>query len=109
MGGDWGRENEINSHRYRADSGFSGEQLNEHGFLVDIYDLRRRLEAAVAYFDEKVLNELPELGSQNPSLENLCRIFYEKFRTDFKAPNITALTVRIWEDKIAWASLTSEA
>jgi 6-pyruvoyl-tetrahydropterin synthase len=45
VGGDWGRENELNSHRYEIEARYEGPSLDEHGFLVDIDAVGTALDA----------------------------------------------------------------
>ena len=106
-GGDWGRENERHSHHYRMEVQLEGPALDEHGFLVDIVDVEVRLEEHVAYFRDRMLNELPEFAGLNPSIEHFARIICEDLLNHIKAP-LRAITVRIWEDDIAWAAYRKE-
>jgi 6-pyruvoyltetrahydropterin/6-carboxytetrahydropterin synthase len=104
IGGDWGPENEWHSHHYRVEAQLHGAALDRHGYLVDIVDIERHLEALVAYYRDKTLNELPEFADLNPSIEHFARIFGEAFSGRVKAANISAITVKIWENEIAWAA-----
>jgi len=106
-GGDWGKENERHSHHYQMEVQLEGPALDEHGFLVDIVDVEARLEEHVAYFRDRTLNELPEFAGLNPSIEHFARIICEDLLHHIKAP-LHAITVRIWEDDIAWAAYRKE-
>jgi 6-pyruvoyltetrahydropterin/6-carboxytetrahydropterin synthase len=103
IGGDWGSENELHSHHYRLELRLEGNQLDQHGYLVDIVDLERILEAQVDAYRERTLNALPAFEDLNPSIEHFCRILCLAIDAQLKAPNITALEVRLWENEIAWA------
>lgn len=104
IGGDWGAENEMHSHHYQIELQLHGESLDEHGYLVDIVDIERILEALVDHYREAVLNEQAEFQGLNPSLEHFCRIIAQSLSAHIRAPNVRALTVRLWENQIAWAS-----
>lgn len=104
VGGDWGPENERHSHHYQVEVQLKGEALDEHGYLVDIVDIEAGLEALVAYYRDRTLNELPEFRGLNPSIEHFARIFYGQMTERIKAPNIKALQVKLWETGIAWAA-----
>lgn len=104
IGGDWGPENFPNSHHYVLELQLSGETLDQHGYLVDIVEVERHLDETVAYYREKMLNDLPEFAGLNPSIEHFARILAEQFNAKLRAENITALTVRLWENEIAWVS-----
>ena len=79
-------------------------QLDRHGYIVDIVDLETNLEELVGYFKDQTLNELAEFKGLNPSIEHFCRIFLEAVAGKIKATNLNALTVKIWENEIAWTS-----
>jgi len=106
IGGDWGPENFPNSHHYVLELQLSGETLDQHGYLVDIVEVERYLDETVAYYREKMLNDLPEFQGLNPSIEHFARIVAGQLNARIRAENITTLTVRIWENEIAWVSYT---
>lgn len=104
IGGDWGAENDWHSHHYAVEVRLEGETLDHHGYLVDIVDIERHLEALVARYRDKTLNELPEFAGLNPSIEHFSRLFCEALSTRIDAPTISTVTIKIWENDIAWAS-----
>lgn len=104
IGGDWGPENEWHSHHYYVEVQLEGAELDQHGYLVDIVDIEANLEALVAYFKDKTLNDLPEFAGLNPSIEHFSRIFCLAMVERITAPNIQTITIKIWENEIAWAS-----
>ncbi len=108
FGGDWGAENQRHSHHYRIEVLLDGTELDQHGYLVDIVDIETQLEALVAYYRDNILNELPEFKGLNPSIEHLSRIFCDSFSERISAPNIKTVTVKIWENEIAWAAYRRE-
>jgi len=103
-GGDWGAENLPHSHHYLLEVQLEGSQLDRHGYLVDIVDIERRLAESVAYFRDRMLNELPEFAGLNPSIEHFARILAERLAAGLAAPNLSALRTVVWENEIAWAS-----
>ena len=104
IGGDWGPENQLHSHHYRVEVILEALQLDRHGYIVDIVDLETNLEELVGYFKDQTLNELAEFKGLNTSIEHFCRIFLEAVAGKIKANNLNALTVKIWENEIAWTS-----
>jgi len=108
IGGDWGPENEWHSHHYRLEFQLEGAELDRHGYLVDIVHVEELLEGLVARYRDKTLNELPEFDGLNPSIEHFCRIVANSFAENLHAANINAVTARIWENEIAWASYRVE-
>jgi 6-pyruvoyltetrahydropterin/6-carboxytetrahydropterin synthase len=108
IGGDWGPENDWHSHHYRVEVQLEGATLDEHGYLVDIVDIEYHLEALVAHYRDKTLNELPEFAGRNPSIEHFARILGQALSERIQAANLSAVTVKIWENEIAWASYRQE-
>ncbi|MGC8603578.1 MAG: 6-pyruvoyl trahydropterin synthase family protein [Desulfomonilaceae bacterium] len=108
FGGDWGPENHIHSHHYRIEAQLEGNDLDQHGYLVDIVEIDNLLDGLVARYRDSALNELPEFSGLNPSIEHFSRIFCEKIWSGITAPNIRAVTIRIWENDIAWAGYRRE-
>jgi len=108
VGGDWGAENQRHTHRYRVEVMLEGARLDEHGYLVDLVDLEDQLQSAVGHYAGRMLNDLPAFADLNPSLEHFCRIFSQDLSAALKAPNLQAITLRLWENEIAWASYRLE-
>jgi len=104
IGGDWGPENNPNSHHYVLELQLSGASLDQHGYLVDILDVEKHLNELVAYYREQMLNDLPEFAGLNPSIEHFARLLCSAFAERIQAPNITGFKVQLWENEIAWVS-----
>ena len=104
IGGDWGAENELHSHHYQVEVQLEGETLDRHGYLVDIVEVEHTLDALVAHYRDRTLNDLPEFKDLNPSIEHLSRMLCQAFADGLQAENITAVTVKLWENEIAWAA-----
>jgi 6-pyruvoyltetrahydropterin/6-carboxytetrahydropterin synthase len=103
IGGDWGLENELHSHHYQLEVQVEGQDLDAHGYLVDIVALEVHLDEIVAYFRDRTLNELPEFVELNPSIEHFARIICQDIMGRIKEP-VKAVQVKIWENDIAWAA-----
>jgi 6-pyruvoyltetrahydropterin/6-carboxytetrahydropterin synthase len=104
IGGDWGAENTLHSHHYVLELQLEGQQLDPHGYLVDIVDVEARLNAIIDYYRDKTLNDLAEFEGLNPSIEHFSRIVCLHLASAIQADNIAAVTVKIWENEIAWTS-----
>jgi 6-pyruvoyltetrahydropterin/6-carboxytetrahydropterin synthase len=104
IGGDWGTENFPHSHPYVLELRLQGNQLDAHGFLVDIVEVEKHLTEQVDYYRNKILNDLPEFTGLNPSLEHFARILALALSERIQAKNITMLRVVLWENETAWAS-----
>jgi 6-pyruvoyltetrahydropterin/6-carboxytetrahydropterin synthase len=104
IGGDWGPENERNSHHYVLELQLDGAELDQHGYLLDITQVEAALsEVRVAYAD-RVLNDLPEFAGLNPSIEQFARIVCQRLAQRVAAPNLSSIRVRLWENERASAS-----
>jgi len=107
IGGDFGPENDLHAHDYRVEVVLEGDDLDRHGFLVDIDRVKGAISGLVSRFDKQTLNDVPELSGLNPSCEHFARLFADGVcaRLDGeRSPQLSGLTVKIWEDAEAWAS-----
>jgi 6-pyruvoyltetrahydropterin/6-carboxytetrahydropterin synthase len=108
IGGDWGAENLPHSHHYVLELQMEGAELDRHGFLVDIVDVEKNLDALVGRYRDHLLNDLPEFSGLNPSLETFSRILYNSLGKAILAKNISFIKVILWENDTAWASYRIE-
>ena len=106
IGGDWGPENNPNSHHYLLELQLSGENLDQHGYLVDIVEVEKNLDEVVGFYREQMLNDLPAFAGLNPSIEHFARILCDTFDQRLPAPNIKKLKLVLWENEKAWVSYT---
>jgi 6-pyruvoyltetrahydropterin/6-carboxytetrahydropterin synthase len=104
IGGDWGKENERHSHAYRLEAIFEGDVLDQHGYLLDIAEVEPRLDALVARYRDRMLNDLPELAGQNPSLERFAAVLADRLTENLAAGDVRAVTVKLWESDTAFAT-----
>ena len=108
VGGDCGAENENHTHHYEIEVLVEEKSLNEHGYLLDIDEIKSGLSRVTSYFRDKTLNELPEFHGINPSIEHLARVIHGMLFGRISDPRITTTQVRVWEDADAWASYREE-
>lgn len=104
IGGDWGTENFPNSHHYTLELVLEGNELDQHGYLVDIVDVEKHLDDIVGYYKEQMLNDKPEFAGLNPSIEHFARILATTLSERIQAKNISGLKVVLWEHANAWAA-----
>jgi 6-pyruvoyltetrahydropterin/6-carboxytetrahydropterin synthase len=104
IGGDWGPENERNSHHYVLELQLEGSELDEHGYLVDIVQVEAELRDARGHYADRLLNDLPEFQGLNPSIEQFARILCQRLGKRLAAPNLSGIGVRLWENELASAS-----
>jgi 6-pyruvoyltetrahydropterin/6-carboxytetrahydropterin synthase len=108
IGGDWGTENQLHSHHYQVEIQLEGAGLDEHGYLVDIVEIERNLDSLVIRYRDRILNELPEFEGLNPSIEHFARLLCQSLNAQIHAANIRSVTLKIWENEIAWAAFRLE-
>jgi len=108
FGGDWGRENQPHSHHYAVELQLEGDTLDGHGYMVDIVDIEQQLTAAVDRYRDTLLNDQPAFAELNPSIEHFARILAEQLSESIPADNVRTLTVKIWENEIAWTAYRME-
>lgn len=104
IGGDWGRENQPHAHHYVLEVMIEHGELDQHGYLVDIVDIESVLNITVEYFQDCLLNDKSEFGGMNPSLEQFCRIIWQRLAEGINPPGEGSLTVKLWENESCWAS-----
>ena len=80
VGNDWGDENIEHSHHYRLELILEADKLDHHGFLVDIVDVERHLDAIAAEYEGQTLNTLTAFTGLNPSIERLAAIIHGELR-----------------------------
>jgi 6-pyruvoyltetrahydropterin/6-carboxytetrahydropterin synthase len=104
IGGDWGPENQRNSHHYVLELTLEGPTLDQHGYLVDILAVDAALQELRGAFSDRLLNDMPEFAGLNPSIEQFARILCERLAGALDAPNLTAISARVWENAVASAA-----
>jgi 6-pyruvoyltetrahydropterin/6-carboxytetrahydropterin synthase len=107
-GGDWGPENETHAHHYVVEVRFTGPELDLHGYLVDICEIETVLDGLVNRYRDQTLNRLAEFDGLNPSLEHFARIISDAISKNIRIRNLASMTVKIWENDIAWAAYTKD-
>jgi len=104
IGGDWGIENELHFHHYQVELQLEGDTLDQHGYLVDIVDIEQQLDTMVTHYQDRILNDEPEFEGLNPSIEHFSRIFCLRLLDKIDRQNLSVITIKLWENEIAWAS-----
>ena len=60
IGADWGAENLPHAHHYVMQLELKGNELDAHGYLVDIVAVSAKLDALVERYRDQLLNDFPE-------------------------------------------------
>jgi 6-pyruvoyltetrahydropterin/6-carboxytetrahydropterin synthase len=104
VGGDWGPENEPHTHAYRVEVRLAADDLDRHGYIVDLEELEALLDRVVDHYRGRLLNELAEFEGLNPSIEHLSRRFFDRLSAGLGHHRFVSIEVRIWETAEAWAA-----
>jgi 6-pyruvoyltetrahydropterin/6-carboxytetrahydropterin synthase len=104
IGGDWGSENQPHAHHYVAEVHIEAEQLDQHGYLVDIVAIEAALDGIAHDFRDQLLNDQSEFSGLNPSIEHFSRIICEKLHAAILPPGSGTLGVKLWENDSCWAA-----
>ena len=97
-------EGEVHSHQFTIEVEFAADSLGEYGYLVNINEVETLLDDIEERYRDTLLNDRPEFGEMNPSVERFARIVCDRFCAELADGNPDGVTVRIWEDDLAWAS-----
>jgi 6-pyruvoyltetrahydropterin/6-carboxytetrahydropterin synthase len=103
IGGDFGKENKPHSHRYEVEVTLKANNLDRHEFVFDIEKLSGAARLQCAYFQDSMLNDIPEFMNKNTSVEALASAFHSRLQKELEVP-LKGLKVLIWEHEKAWAS-----
>lgn len=109
VGGDWGRENIPHAHPYRVEIQIEGEQLEAHGYLLDIVEVEAALETLSNYYRDSLLNDKPEFTGLNPSIEHFSRILHRQLGNLLPSLKATSFSVKLWENAYYWAAYRPNA
>ena len=101
---DPGAEGDVHSHHFTVEVRFSGPELGDYGYLVDIDEVEAILDELEIRYRDALLNDLPEFDGLNPSIEHFARLFGDRVEKALNDPNPDHLRVRVWEDDVSWAS-----
>jgi len=112
VGGDWGAENLLHWHDFRAEWTLGGTELNEHGYLLDLLAVEVLLDRVLEEVSEKVLNELKPFHGLNPSVERLARHLSDRLldqagQFDPKG-RLSHSRLVVFENETAWASWSQD-
>lgn len=103
FGGDWGKENQKHSHHYKIEVLIEAEQLDQHGYLIDIVDLDKALSELIETFQDRILNDLQDFENINPSLERFSRILWAALQEKLNLDK-ASLNIKLWENDNDWAA-----
>lgn len=91
----------VHGHNWVVEAVFTARKIDKTGMVVDFHDVRSELNGLAKLLDHKMLNDVKELGSANPTAENLAAFFFKGLKKRLK----TKISyVRVFETEDCWAS-----
>ncbi len=96
-------ENPVRSHQYLLEVMLEAEELDSLGVVLDLGSLDEEVSDIIALYENKKLNDLDAFKDKTPTLENFAQILGNAIDASLYAPNLTAISVRLWRDEEAWA------
>lgn len=76
-------------HNYILIVELESDALDDAGFVRDYFDIRPIKEYIDAHWDHRLLNDVVDFS---PTVENLSKFLYEKFRDEF--PELSSITIK---------------
>ncbi len=84
----------VHGHTYYAEVSIAGAPDTQSGMVVDLGQVRRRIEALRPQLDHRLLDEVPGLGPA--TLENLSAFIWRALAADFAG----LARVRVWREAL---------
>ena len=104
IGGDFGKENDINSHLFKVEIIISNQKLNSLNYVVDITILKDYLQKLKNKYEDNCLNDFIEFKNVNPSIEYFSKVILDDFVSKFPEFINYMIEIKIWEDDECFAS-----
>jgi len=92
-----GEEESLHGHNWMVEARISGKKLNVNGMVLDFMPTRELLKNTLAELDHRNLNELPVLGSENPTTERIARFIFEKIEKVIASKTTKLVSITLWE------------
>lgn len=101
---EFGKASRLHGHDYLIEAFYGGAVHGDDGMIVNITDLKPFLADAAAYFDGRYLNDLAELNTVPPTLENLVNCVWNRLPVTLGSGRLERL--RLDESPRLWAIKT---
>ncbi len=96
-------EHPLRSHVYLLEVMLETEELDSEGVVLDLDELEAEIDDILSLYRYKDLNETEAFTGRIPTLETFARVLGDAIDESLYAPNLTAISVRLWRDENAWA------
>ncbi len=86
----------LHGHNWKIKATVAAEELNELGMVIDLYELKQKLDDCLCQFDHRVLNEVQPFDKINPTSENLAKYIYEYYEKQLPE-NVNLFQIELFE------------
>ena len=101
-----GKCENLHGHRWEVVACVERGELDDSGIAFDFTLLKKELDAVLARFDHRNLNEVAPFDSINPSSENIARAIYRELKKRLGEGCLRY--VEAWESPDAWATFQED-
>lgn len=91
----------LHGHNYRVEITLSGQVPFATGFVVDFFEIEKRVQPLVDQLDHRCLNHIE--GLMNPTAENIAAWFIKRL-SDLE----TLTRIRVYENADCWAEMDKQ-
>ncbi len=96
-------EHPVRSHVYVMEVMLETEELDSEGMVLDLDELDAELDDILSSYRYQNLNETEVFKGRVPTLEAFVQVLGDAIDASLYAPNLTAISVRLWRDEDVWA------
>ena len=87
----------MHGHTYQVEMVVEGE-VGIDGFVMDFYELKKILGAAIQELDHNCLNDI----LPNPTAESIVQWIAERLKKEMEHTSIRLYSLKLWEGKNKW-------
>ena len=87
----------LHGHNWKVRVGIECEKTDEIGMTIDFGVVKKYLNEIIEILDHSYLNELPYFKEQNPTSENIARLFFREMQKKININGCHIAEVEIWE------------
>ncbi len=103
-----GKCENLHGHNWKVRVYVAARELDESGMVLDFTILKKYLNEVLDYFDHRVVNELPEFSSNEPSAENIARFVFDRMSAMIDDERVWVSRVMVWESEGSCAIFTPD-
>ncbi len=93
----------LHGHSYKVEVELRGEEVDNRGALMDLAELKGKLDTCLKNLNFQHLNTLPAFKDKSPTCENIAKYILDTLKTDNSLARFN-LSVKVWENEFMWGS-----